>query len=101
MQTLITFVPFAVLEAYVVLIALPLILVAGLFIAGFVRDRLKKEKEEKAEEDKPQLDTLSEEDKKKLLEDYLAGVSQEKSGEEGEETLTETKKVDEDSSVEE
>lgn len=87
--------------AYVVLIALPLILVAGLFIAGFVRDRLKKEKEEKAEEDKPQLDTLSEEDKKKLLEAYLAGVSQEKSVEEGEETLAETEKVDEGSSVEE
>ena len=87
--------------AYVVLIALPLILVAGLFIAGFVRDRLKKEKEEKAEDDKPQLDTLSEEDKKKLLEAYLAGVSQEKSGEEGEETLTETEKVDEDNSEKE
>ena len=85
--------------AYVVLIALPLILVAGLFIAGFVRDRLKKE--EKEEEDKPQLDTLSEEDKKKLLEDYLAGVSQEKSGEDEEETFAETEKVDDDNSVEE
>ena len=85
--------------AYVVLIALPLILVAGLFIAGFVRDRLKKE--EKEEEDKPQLDTLSEEDKKKLLEDYLAGVSQEKGGEDEEETLAETEKVDDDNSAEE
>ena len=85
--------------AYVVLIALPLILVAGLFIAGFVRDRLKKE--EKEEEDKPQLDTLSEEDKKKLLEDYLAGVSQEKGGEDEEETLAETEKVDDDNSADE
>lgn len=85
--------------AYVVLIALPLILVAGLFIAGFVRDRLKKE--EKQEEDKPQLDTLSEEDKKKILEDYLSGVSKEKGGEDEEETLAETEKVDDDNSLEE
>ena len=57
--------------AYVVLIALPLSLVAILFIVGFVRDRLKKEKEEG--DDKPKLDDLTDEDKKKLLEDYLKG----------------------------
>ena len=57
--------------------------------------------EEKEEEDKPQLDTLSEEDKKKLLEAYLAGVSQEEGGEDGEETLAKTEKVDNDNSVEE
>ncbi|MBR2956590.1 MAG: signal peptidase I [Clostridia bacterium] len=57
--------------AYVVLIALPLIIVAILFIVGFVRDRLKKEK---SEEDKPKLDDLSDDDKKKLLENYLKGA---------------------------
>ncbi len=63
--------------AYVVLIALPLTLVAVLFIVGFVRDRLKKEKEEKekSEENKPNLDSLTDEDKKKLLEDYLNSTS--------------------------
>lgn len=65
--------------AYVVLIALPLLLVAVLFIVGFVRDRLKKEKEEK-EKETPDLDTLSDDDKKKLLEDYLASQNQENKG---------------------
>ncbi len=62
--------------AYVVLIALPLTLVAILFIVGFVRDRLKKEKEEDSS-NKTELDALSEEDKKKLLEDYLNGTKAE------------------------
>lgn len=55
--------------AYIVLIALPLLLVAVLFIIGFVKDRLKKDKQEG--ENKPKLDDLTDEDKKKLLENYL------------------------------
>lgn len=76
--------------AYVVLIALPLLLVAVLFIVGFVRDRLKKEKEEK-EKETPDLDTLSDDDKKKLLEDYLASQNQENKGLQDQSAPTENK----------
>ena len=56
--------------AYLLLIAIPLLAVSIMFIVGFVTDRLKKQKEE----EKTNLDDLSEEDKKKLLEDYIASA---------------------------
>ena len=62
--------------AYVTLIAVPLLVVAIMFIVGFVKDRLKKQREEEQQElaESTNLDDLSDEDKKKLLEDYLAST---------------------------
>ena len=67
---------------YVVLIVLPMCIVITLFIVGYVKDKaqiLKEEEAKKAEErgEKSKLDGLSEEDKKRLVEEYLkttAGV---------------------------
>jgi signal peptidase len=76
---------------YFVVIGLPLIAVAGLFIAGFVKDRLKIEKEkaqafaQTAKSDvKIEISDLSEEEKRKLLEEYL-----EKTGAKGKNSLSE------------
>ncbi len=55
---------------YVLLIALPLCIVGILLIVGYVRDRLEKENAANAEK-KVALDDMSEEQKRKLLEDYL------------------------------
>ena len=65
---------------YVVLIVIPMCLVITLFIVGYVREKaaiLKQEEAEKASEnkDKARLDVLSEEDKKRLLEEYLKAKS--------------------------
>lgn len=62
---------------YVVLIVLPMCLIITLFIVGYVKDKaayLKEEEAKKAEngEQKSRLDGLSEEDKKRLLEEYLS-----------------------------
>ena len=61
---------------YVVLIVLPMCVVITLFIVGYVKDKanlLKEEEAAKAKEngDKSRLEGLSEEDKKRLLEEYL------------------------------
>ncbi len=61
---------------YVVLIVIPMCIVITLFIVGYVKDKaqyLKEEEAKKAEAsgEKSKLDGLSEEDKKRLLEEYL------------------------------
>ena len=63
--------------AYITLIAVPLLVVAIMFIVGFVKDRLKKQREEEQQEisENTNLSDLSEEDKKKLLEAYLASTN--------------------------
>ena len=63
--------------AYITLIAAPLLIVAIMFIVGFVRDRLNKQKEEEMAENEEctSLSDLSDEDKKKLLEAYLASTA--------------------------
>ena len=64
--------------AYITLIAVPLLVVAIMFIVSFVRDRLSKQREEELEEIKEEntsLSDLSDEDKKKLLEAYLASTA--------------------------
>ena len=63
--------------AYITLIAAPLLIVAIMFIVGFVRDRLNKQKEEEMaeKEESTSLSDLSDEDKKKLLEAYLASTA--------------------------
>lgn len=53
---------------YVVLIVIPLCVVFGLFIAGIVQDKVKLEKEKNKKE---YIDTMSEEEKKRLAEEYL------------------------------
>lgn len=53
---------------YVVLIVIPLLIVFGLFIAGIVQDKVNLEKEKR---DKEIADSLSDEDKKKIAEEYL------------------------------
>lgn len=60
--------------AYVTLIAAPLLVVAIMFIVGFITDRMKKQREEEAKElsENTNLDDLTEEDKKRLLEEYMA-----------------------------
>jgi uncharacterized protein YpmS len=71
--------------AYITLIAVPLLVVAIMFFISFVRDRLSKQEEEELEEKKEEntcLSDLSDEDKKKLLEAYLASTAvAEKKGE--------------------
>lgn len=67
---------------YVVLIVLPMCLIITLFIVGYVKDKaaiLKEEDAKKAEEnsEKSRLDGLSDEDKKRLLEEYLKQKSAE------------------------
>ena len=61
---------------YVVLIVLPMCLIITLFIVGYVKDKAAYLKEEEAKKagnttDKSRLEGLSEEDKKRLLEEYL------------------------------
>lgn len=56
--------------AYVLLIALPLFLVAALFLISYLRDHFKSEKKSIIEEAIPSVDDLSEEDKLKLLLTY-------------------------------
>ena len=68
---------------YVVLIVLPMCIVITLFIVGYVKDKaqiLKEEEAKKAAEngEKSKLDVLSEEDKKRLLEEYLKTTKQPK-----------------------
>ncbi len=58
---------------YVVLIALPLTLVGALLIVGYVKDKVALAKEE---EKKVSVDDLSDEEKRKLLENYLASPSE-------------------------
>ena len=63
--------------AYITLIAVPLLVVAIMFIIGFVKDRLKKQREEEQKElsENTNLVDLSDDDKKKLLEDYLKNTA--------------------------
>ena len=58
---------------YVVLIVIPMCIVMALFIAGYVKDRVAylKEQERKHTDDESRLNKLSDEDKKRLLEEYL------------------------------
>lgn len=67
--------------AYVTLIAVPLLVVAIMFIVGFVKDRLKKQREEEQQElsESTNLSDLSDDDKKKLLEDYLKNTAPQES----------------------
>lgn len=61
---------------YVLLIVLPMTLVIILFVAGYVKDRVALEREKEAEKGNAttaSLDGLSDEEKQKLLEDYLDG----------------------------
>ena len=62
--------------AYVTLIAVPLLVGAIIFIVSFIKERLKKQREEEQQEisENTNLSDLSEEDKKKLLEAYLAST---------------------------
>lgn len=52
---------------YVVLVVIPLSIVAGLIIVGYVRDRLALEKENKT----PDIENMSDEEKRKLLDALL------------------------------
>lgn len=67
---------------YVVLIVIPLLIVGVLFIVGFVRDRAALELEKQGIEDgkSPTIDRLSDEDKKKLLDEYLSKSEENKIG---------------------
>ncbi len=56
---------------YVLLIALPLLIVGVLIIVGYVKDKVAAESEERKQ---PSLDGMSDEEKKKLLESYLASA---------------------------
>ncbi|MBR4800152.1 MAG: signal peptidase I [Clostridia bacterium] len=58
---------------YVVLIVIPMCVVMTLFIIGYVRDKAAyiKQEEEKKSGEKARLEGLSEEDKKRLLDEYL------------------------------
>jgi len=61
---------------YVVLIVIPMLIVMALFVGGYVRERAAIAKEEEAEkaangQSKSKLDGMSDEDKKRLLEEYL------------------------------
>lgn len=59
---------------YVVLIVIPMCIVMALFIIGYVRDRvayLKEQEAAKQGEEKSRLDSMSDEEKKRLLEEYL------------------------------
>lgn len=64
---------------YVLLIALPLCVVGILFIIGYVRDKIAKDAVGQAEEAKPTLESMSDEEKKKLLEAFLIEQNAEKS----------------------
>jgi preprotein translocase subunit YajC len=66
--------------AYVTLIAVPLLLVAIMFIVGFVKDRLQKQREEEGKDvvESTNLADLTDEDKKKLLEAYLSKAKESK-----------------------
>lgn len=68
---------------YVVLIVLPLLTVGIIFIVGFVRDKTKQIAEKEAEEkgSKPvELSELSDEQKRRLAEDYLSKKDKENDG---------------------
>ena len=56
---------------YVVVVVIPLCIVFTLIISSVVRDKLALEKEKEKEEGKITLSDISEEDKKKLLENYI------------------------------
>lgn len=56
---------------YVVVAVIPLCIVFALIISSVVRDKLALEKEKEKEEGKITLSDISEEDKKKLLENYI------------------------------
>ena len=70
---------------YIVLIVLPMCLIVTLFIVGFVRDKAKSVEEKEGVSDasenggKANLNSLSDEEKAKLLEEYLKMKSTEKS----------------------
>lgn len=55
---------------YVVVVVIPLCIVFALIISSVVRDKLALEKEKEKEDGKISLSDISEEDKKKLLENY-------------------------------
>lgn len=65
---------------YVLLIALPLCIVFVLIITGYVKDRVAYVKQDKRPA-ASMLDSLSDEEKKKLLKDYIADSREEASGE--------------------
>ena len=56
---------------YVVVVVIPLCIVFALIISSVVRDKLALEKQKEKEESKVTLSDISEEDKKKLLENYI------------------------------
>ena len=56
---------------YVVVVVIPLCIVFALIISSVVRDKLALENEKEKEEGKITLSDISEEDKKKLLENYI------------------------------
>ena len=59
---------------YVVLIVIPMCIVMTLFVVGYVRDKvayLKEQEKEKQGEEKSRLESMSDEEKKRLLEEYL------------------------------
>ena len=56
---------------YVVVVVIPLCIVFALIISSVVRDKLALDKEKEKEEGKITLSDISEEDKKKLLENYI------------------------------
>lgn len=64
---------------YVVLIALPLLIVSTLFIIGFIKDKTSYELEKAGlagdANTSPSLDNMSEEEKKKLLDEFLLSTS--------------------------
>ncbi len=76
---------------YVVLIALPMCLVGTLLIVGYVRDRVAQEKEKEKQNAQATLENMSDDDKQKLLEDYVASLKGDK--QEGVEEVEQNKKT--------
>ena len=69
---------------YVVLIVIPMLLVMTLFVVGYIKERAAWAKEENANavangQQKSKLDGMSDEDKKRLLEEYLKQAQAQKS----------------------
>lgn len=60
---------------YFVLIALPLIIVGVLLIVGYVKERAESGTAAELEKDRPSLDSMSEKERKRLYEEYLAHQS--------------------------
>ena len=74
---------------YVLLIALPLLIVGVLFIVGYVKDKIAAESEKATS-----LDDISAEEKQKLLEAYLNETAKQEDAEEKDEKYADDNRAD-------